>query len=49
VIERFWRSLKYEDVYLQNYNTIKEARAGIKKYINLLMLRQKEKMLKYEA
>ena len=35
VIERFWRSLKYEDVYLQNYNTIKEARAGIKKYINL--------------
>ena len=35
VIERFWRSLKYEDVYLQNYNTIKEARAGIKKYIEL--------------
>jgi putative transposase len=35
VIERFWRSLKYEDVYLQNYNTIKEARAGIGKYIKL--------------
>jgi len=35
VIERFWRSLKYEDVYLQNYNTIKEARAGIGKYIKM--------------
>jgi putative transposase len=35
VIERFWRSLKYEDVYLQNYNTIKEARARIGKYIKL--------------
>jgi len=35
VIERFWRSLKYEDVYLQSYNTIKEARVGIGKYIEL--------------
>ena len=35
VIERFWRSLKYEDIYLQNYNTIKEARIGIGKYIEL--------------
>ena len=35
VIERFWRSLKYEDIYLQSYNTIKEARVGIGKYIEL--------------
>jgi len=35
VIERFWRSLKYEDVYPQSYSTIKEARVGIAKYINI--------------
>ena len=34
-IERFWRSLKYEDVYLKNYNTITEARAGIGEYIEI--------------
>jgi putative transposase len=33
VIERFWRTLKYEDVYPKSYNTIKEARDGIKEYI----------------
>jgi putative transposase len=32
-IERFWRSLKYEDVYLNSYSTIKEARIGIGEYI----------------
>ena len=35
VIDRFWITLKYKDVYLQNYNTIKEARVGIGKYIEL--------------
>ena len=34
-IERFWRTLKYEDVYLKNYRTLKEARKGIDEYINL--------------
>jgi len=28
-IERFWRSLKYEDIYPNSYSTIKEARVGI--------------------
>lgn len=35
VIERFWRSLKYEDVYPSSYNNIKEARAGIDEYIKI--------------
>ena len=26
VIERFWRSLKYEDIYPNSYKNIKEAR-----------------------
>ena len=33
-IERFWRTLKYGDVYSKSYNTIKEARGGIDEYIN---------------
>ena len=34
VIERFWRSLKYDDVYPSSYSNIKEARTGINEYIN---------------
>jgi len=32
-IERFWRSLKYENVYLKGYETPREARIGIAEYI----------------
>ncbi len=32
-IERFWRSLKYEDVYLKRYETGEEACIGIKEYV----------------
>ena len=31
-IERFWRSLKYEEVYLFAYNDLSEARAGLTRY-----------------
>ncbi len=33
IIERLWRSLKYEEVYLKAYETVPEARAGIKEWI----------------
>jgi len=32
-IERLWRSLKYEDVYLNLYETMREAEQGIRKYL----------------
>lgn len=32
--ERFWRSLKYEEVYLNSYESVTEARDGIGEYIN---------------
>lgn len=31
-IERLWRSVKYEEVYLRAYDTVAEARAGLRKY-----------------
>ena len=32
VVERLWRSLKYEEVYLKDYASVPEARAGIARY-----------------
>ena len=32
-IERLWRSLKYEEVYLKAYETVTEARSGIREWI----------------
>ena len=32
-IERFWRSLKYEDVYLRAYDTVADAKRWIYRYI----------------
>jgi len=31
-IERLWRSLKYEEVYLKDYESVREARTGIERY-----------------
>ncbi len=32
-IERFWRSIKYEEVYLKAYNNLSEARQNLKAYV----------------
>jgi putative transposase len=31
-IERLWRSVKYEEVYIKGYETLPEARAGLREY-----------------
>lgn len=31
-VERLWRSVKYEDIYLKGYQTMREAHAGLKDY-----------------
>lgn len=33
-IERFWRSIKYEEIYLNEYKNIKALNRGIEKYMN---------------
>jgi putative transposase len=33
-VERLWRSVKYENIYLYGYNSIPEARAGLTKYFD---------------
>ena len=32
-IERFWRTLKYGEIYLKDYETVQEAKGGIRAYI----------------
>jgi len=32
--ERLWRSVKYEEVYLNDYATVSEAKEGIGNYID---------------
>uniref|UniRef100_UPI001F5A03E8 integrase core domain-containing protein n=1 Tax=Sphingomonas sp. CROZ-RG-20F-R02-07 TaxID=2914832 RepID=UPI001F5A03E8 len=32
-VERLWRSVKYEEVYLHAYASVPEARAGIGRYV----------------
>jgi putative transposase len=32
-IERFWRSVKYEEVYLHGYEDLRQARSGIERYL----------------
>ncbi len=31
-VERLWRSVKYEDIYIRDYSSMEEARKGIKRY-----------------
>ncbi len=31
-IERLWRSVKYEDIYLKSYGSMKEVKKGLTKY-----------------
>lgn len=35
VIERFWRSLKDNEVYIHDYNSPRETKQGVARYIHL--------------
>ena len=47
--ERFWRSLKYEEVYLQDYQTVREANESIGKYIEKYNTRRLHQSLGYKT
>ncbi|WP_394699475.1 hypothetical protein [uncultured Desulfobacter sp.] len=34
-VERLWRTIKYEEVYLKDYRTMREAQSSLKAFINL--------------
>jgi len=48
-IERLWRSLKHEDIYLKGYSDGREARAGIGEWMNFYNERRLHQALGYRA
>ena len=48
-IERLWRSVKYEDVYLHDYATVPEAILGLKKYFLFYNTERQHQSLDYQT
>jgi len=48
-VERLWRSVKYENVYLKGYETIPEAEAGLKEYFNFYNMQRHHQSLDYKT
>ncbi|MEG1432307.1 MAG: integrase core domain-containing protein [Eubacterium sp.] len=49
MIERWFRSFKYEEAYLTQYNNIKEARAAIGRYIHTYNFERFHSALDYQT
>ena len=48
-IERFWRSLKYEDIYLWDYASVPELLAGLQRYFTFYNLERPHQSLAYRT
>lgn len=48
-IERFWRSLKYEEVYLKNYATVPALRLGLECYFDFYNYQRPHQALDYQT
>lgn len=47
-IERFWRSAKYENIYLNEYHTIHEVKQGVKEYVTFYNQKRHHQTLGYK-
>jgi len=48
-VERFWRSLKYEDIYLNDYRTLVELKNGLARYFRFYNSERFHESLGYET
>jgi putative transposase len=48
-VERLWRSLKYEEVYLHAYDSVREARVGIGEYFRFYNTERPHQALGYQT
>lgn len=48
-VERLWRSVKYENVYLQDYETVPEAVSGLGRYFNFYNCERLHQSLHYQT
>jgi putative transposase len=49
LVERFWRSLKYEDIYLKDYQSMAELKDGLKRYFMFYNSERFHESLNYET
>ena len=49
IIERFFRSLKYEDIYLKEYESVKDVKEGCKNYMLFYNTQRKHSSLNYQT
>ena len=48
-VERLWRSVKYEDIYLKNYSLMSELHVGLKEYFTFYNGERFHQSLKYKT
>jgi putative transposase len=48
-VERLWRSVKYEEVYLKDYQTVSEARSSLKQYFHFYNHERYHQSLNYQT
>lgn len=48
-VERLWRSVKYEEVYLNDYRTVKDANQGLQKYFSFYNSERIHQSLQYQT
>jgi putative transposase len=48
-VERLWRSVKYEDVYLHDYQNVREARTSLGKYFQFYNTERLHQSLEYKT
>ncbi len=48
-IERLWRSVKHEEVYLKDYKTIREAVDGLRRYFDFYNYERLHQSLEYRT
>ncbi len=48
-VERLWRSIKYEEIYLHAYDSVGHAKAGIGRYIDFYNSRRPHSSLDQKA
>lgn len=48
-VERFWRSLKYEDIYIKDYRSMTELKEGIIRYMGFYNSERFHQSLEYET
>jgi len=48
MIERFFRTLKYNNIYISDYKSIKELKVGVKSYIHKYNFKRFHSSLDYK-